>query len=816
VIKNIFRNKKLIRVIAVWGSGVLLFGILVFTFFVISVLADIPNLDLLQNRIVAESTKIYDRTGEVLLYEIHGEERRTIIPFEEIPEFVKQATISIEDANFYSHAALDWRGIARAFFTNLRRGGIVQGGSTITQQLAKKAFLSDERTPTRKLKELVLSFELEDRYSKDEILELYLNQIPYGSNAYGIESASQVFFEKPAKNLTLAEAAILVSLPRAPSYYSPWGLHTEDLFARQKLVLKQMRGGRFITEEEEQKALEEELVFAKPNIGIKAPHFVIAVQEYLNNTYGEDFVRTAGLEVITTLDWDLQQLGEEVVLKGAKRNEELYKGTNAALVAQDSNTGEILAMVGSRDYFDIEQDGNFNVAIQGLRQPGSALKPFVYATAFQKGYTPNTVIFDLETEFDATGISEKSYKPANYDNVFRGPITLRSALAQSINVPAVKVLYLAGLEDSLKNARAFGLKTLTEINRYGLSLVLGGGEVTLMDLVGAYSVFAEEGIKYEQSLILKITDDGKILEEHNPTGLEVIETETTRLINDVLSDVDARRPLFQNSLSLTMLPNQEIALKTGTTNDYRDAWTVGYTPSLVVGVWAGNNDNQPMERQGGSILAAVPIWHDFMIEAYEDKPTEFFTQPQNYFRDKPMINGEFLTTFQSGQELLPQIHSILFYIDRKNPLGEMPKNPASDSQFANWEAPVLQWITRNIPDTSRVNLPLAIDAVLVNTLNPTIPQNVDIAFKTPQNGDFITGTQLSLIIDITAQEKIEQIEVYFNGNNVQNIVSNFGNTFTFTTNFQPQNIQPQNLLKLKITDALKKTFEKEIILFTQS
>ncbi|HEY4475525.1 MAG TPA: transglycosylase domain-containing protein, partial [Candidatus Paceibacterota bacterium] len=537
---------------------------------------NLPPPELLQNHKIAESTKIYDRTGKIVLFEVYGEERRVVVPFEEIPDLVKKATIAIEDEDFYRHSGFEIKSILRAFIKNFLEGRVVQGGSTITQQLIKKSFLSDERTISRKIKELFLAINIEKQLSKDEILALYLNQIPYGSNAYGVEAASQIFFEKSVKDLSLGEAAALASLPKAPSFYSPWGPNKDALLARRNMTIKKMGSLAFITESEEKAALEEDMAFAKPATGIKAPHFVMMVQDYLNQQYGEDFVRTGGLRVITTLDWEMQQLAEKVIREGAKRNSELYRGTNAALVAQDSNTGQILALVGSKDYFDTEAEGNFNVAAQGLRQPGSTIKPFVYVAAFKKGYTPETIVFDLETEFDTTHDPEKSYKPVNYDGKFRGPITLKSALAQSINVPSVKTLYLAGLNDALRTAKAFGLTTLTERSRYGLSLVLGGGEVKLIDLVGAYSVFSEDGIKRKQSLILEISSKDKILERLEGDGELVMEPQYIRLINDILSDAQARAPIFGSSLNIPALEDYQIAVKTGTTNDYRDAWAVGY------------------------------------------------------------------------------------------------------------------------------------------------------------------------------------------------------------------------------------------------
>ena len=655
---------------------------------------ELPSPEQFINRQISQSTKIYDRTAEILLYEIHGEEKRTIVSFEEIPDYAKKATIAIEDQNFYRHPAFDWRAIIRAFITDIIRGRFVQGGSTITQQLAKNAFLTSERTFTRKIKELILAYWIEQRYSKDEILNLYLNQIPYGANAYGIEAAAQTYFSKPAKDLMLAEAAALAALPKAPSYYSPWGPHKEELEQRKNYTIEQMFNLGFIDEEEKQRAQNSKLKFASQSIGsIRAPHFVMLVRDYLVAKYDEEVVEKGGLKVITTLDWPLQELAEIVIKEGAERNTQLYQGKNAALVAQDPKTGQVLALVGSKDYFDVENEGNFNVAYQGLRQPGSALKPFVYITAFQKGYSPETVVFDLPTEFSSysnicplTNINFSDdnplcFHPQNFDGIFRGPVNFRTALAQSINVPSVKVLYLAGLKDTIKTTQDFGLTTLTDPSRYGLSLVLGGGEVKLIEMVSAYSVFSQEGIKHKQSFILEIRDSqGRILEKYLDQATRIVESQYTQIINNILSDIEARSGLFQNSLNLTVFPDREVALKTGTTNDYKDAWAIGYTPSLVVGVWAGNNDSRPMQKQAGSILAAVPIWHAFMSKALENQPVEFFNKPEVMSQTKPVLWGEYISN--------GEVHDILYYVDKNNPLGPQPLNPESDSQFWNWELPV--------------------------------------------------------------------------------------------------------------------------------
>lgn len=823
------------RVRKIYYIGGALLGILaVGTVYFFIIIKDLPSADLLTSRQVFESTKIYDRTGEILLYEIHGEEKRTVVPFEEIPDIVKKATIAIEDENFYEHPAFDWKSIMRALLVNISRRRIDQGGSTITQQLAKNAFLTHHKTITRKVRELVLAFKLEKKYSKDEILNLYLNQIPYGSNAYGIEAASKTFFDKRAKDLTLAEAALLVSLPQAPSYYSPYGTHTNELMQRKDAVLEKMHKLGFITEEEKEKAKKEKLNFAPGYSTIKAPHFVIMTQEYLNKKYGEDFVRTAGLKVITTLDWNFQELGEKVVAEGAQRNKELYQGHNAALVAQDASTGQILALVGSKDYFapaepencksgvDCRFEGNFNVAVQGLRQPGSAIKPFAYIAAFKKGFTPETIVFDTPTEFAANNPdcplavdfskqeeekNKSCFHPKNFDEQFRGPVTLRQALGQSINVPAAKVLYLAGIDNVLKLVKEFGINTLTERSRYGLSLVLGGGEIKLIELVHGYSVLAQDGIRHKQSFILKISDDNKVLEEYNDDPVQVIEPQYARMINDVLSDAETRAGLFSGSLGLTIFPNQEVALKTGTTNDYRDAWTLAYTKSFVLGVWTGNNNGDSMQKQGSSILAAIPIMNAFMKEVLKDRPTETFTRPDPVFVDKPMLKGQYVVEYTAGNERYPQIHDILFYVDKNNPQGPAPTNPENDSQFQNWEEPVINWAKSNIADFEQVYNRSLPNYAQVKSEGSALNLNL----ISPSSGDFMKNPLL-LAADIQSSLSIRKLEVYFN-NILIDQLSNVSGNYNYRKSFQLNNADLQNVLKVVVIDESNNRNEKEIILY---
>lgn len=811
------------------GLSLIAAGAVVFA----AIFNDLPRPEEFENRKINQSTKIYDRTGEVLLYEIHGEEKRTVVPFEEIPDYVKKAALTVEDQNFYNHPAFDWKGIIRAIAVNFLKGEVVQGGSTITQQLAKNAFLSREKTLVRKIKELVVAFELEKKYSKDEILNLYLNQIPYGGNAYGIEAAAQTFFRKSTKNLNLAEAVLLASLPKAPTYYSPWGSHLNELLARKDYFLEQMQQLGYINEEEKNRSQKTKLEFAPKATGIKAPHFVLTVQDYLNKKYGEDFVESSGLNVITTLDWNLQQLAEKAVLEGSERNKNLYKGHNAALVAQHATSSQIVALVGSKDYFadpepencvpgkDCRFEGNFNVAVQGLRQPGSAMKPLAYISAFKKGYSPETIVFDVPTEFaadnskcppevDFKNEEKECFHPQNFDEKFRGPVSLRNSLAQSINIPSVKTLYLAGIDNTLKIAKDFGITTLTERSRYGLSLVLGGGEVTLIDLVGAYSVFAQEGVKNPQIIVLKITDSkGKVLEEYRNNSYQVIEPQYARLINDILSDVKARSPLFQNSLSLTVYPGHEVALKTGTTNDYRDAWAIGYTPDLVVGVWAGNNDNTAMEKQGSSILAAVPIWNTFLKEALKNKPLITFNKPEPVFSKKSMLRGESAVKYKIGEKIYPQIHNILYYVDKNNPQGDWPSNPEKDSQFLNWETAVLNWAKNNIPNFITYNYPLP-DGLEENSESANLQST--ISFLSPQNGEFIK-TQINVRAQIASPIEIKDIELFFNNQSIDKKTASFGASALYQFNFLPKNIELQNSLKIKITDSAGNQNEKEIILF---
>jgi len=640
------KTKKIIR----WCFLLFCFSffLLVFSLFFLFVYyaKDLPRPENFTEKIFPESTKIYDRTGKILLYELYGETKREIIPLSQIPEHLKQAVITTEDANFYSHFGIDFKGIIRSLKINLKIGQPVYGGSTITQQLIRSSFLTREKSLKRKIREIILTLELERRYSKDQILEWYLNQIPLGINIYGVEAAAKTYFNKSAKDLTVAESAILAALIKAPSYYSPFGEHKDELLIRKDYVLDRMIKEGYLKKEEGENAKKMEIVFAKISRPIKAPHFVFYVLDYLTEKYDKSFLEEDGLKIYTTLDWTLQEAAEKAISdnieKIKKRN-----GYNSSLVALNPKNGEILAMVGSADWFgkpfpencisgkNCKFDPRVNVATYKIgRQPGSSFKPFAYATAFQKGYDDKYVVIDEQTNFGVWG--NKEYIPQNYDGKFRGPVTLRESLAQSLNIPSIKVLlYLAGLSDTLENAKKFGITTLNKPESYyGPAIVLGGGEVKLIDMVSAYGVFATEGLRVNPLSVLKIEDSkGNIIEENKMTPKRVLEPEPARLINDILSDNEARAPIFGSHSSL-YFENYSVAVKTGTTNNYRDAWTIGYTPSIVAGVWVGNNDNSPMTKLTG--LSSSPIWHQFMAKALSLFPKENFTLPANKIPQEPI------------------------------------------------------------------------------------------------------------------------------------------------------------------------------------
>ncbi len=675
----------------------------------------VPSLETIEERKVTQSTKIYDSTGKVLLYDVYQKAKRTLVPFDQISSHIKEATISIEDKDFYTHHGFKITSFLRAVIANTLSAEYSQGGSTITQQVVKNSILIGDKTITRKLKEIVLALKLDRTLSKDEILSIYLNENPYGGSLYGVEEASQAFFGTSSSQVTLAQAAYLAALPQAPTYYSPYGEHKDRLDDRKNLVLREMLKDGRITDKEYVQAVNEKVQFVpKGDVNIKAPHFVMFIIDYIQKKYGEDVLEQGGLKVTTTLNYDLQLKAENIAKKYAEINTKNFNGTNDAFIAIDPKSGGILTMVGSRDYFDTEIDGNFNVTL-ARRQPGSTFKPFAYAQAFMKGYTLDTILFDLPTQFSAkcapdnTTSEDGCYSPVNYDDNFRGPITLKNALAQSINIPAVKVLYLAGIKDTIDLAKSMGISSLGSPNDYGLTLVLGGGEVSLLEMASAYGVFATEGQRVPYNSVLKIEDrNGNILEEHKPNPYQVLDPEVTRKISDILSDNVARTPLYGPN-SVIYFPGRDVAVKTGTTNDYRDAWIIGYTPSVVVGTWAGNNDNSPMAKKVSGLIVA-PMWRAFMDEVLKNVPNETFTpaQKDDSYTLKPVLRGKWqggisnlIQNLQNAsstddynsfiETLSGGVHSILYWLNKDDPTGPQPIDPSTDSQFNNWEYPVQIW-----------------------------------------------------------------------------------------------------------------------------
>ncbi|HQJ51109.1 MAG: Penicillin-binding protein 2D [Chloroflexi bacterium ADurb.Bin180] len=616
-----------------------------------------------------KSTKVYDRTGEKLLYEIVPPEEgaRTVVPLHQIPEYLRYATIALEDRSFYENPyGINISGLFRSFINNLR-GLPVQGGSSIAQQLVRNVVMTSEerytRSYDRKIKEVILAFELSRRFpgveGKDRILEWYLNLVSYGF-PNGVEAASEFYFGKHVWELDLAESAMLAHLPNAPSLNPIDDL--EAAKARQAIVLDQMYLQGYITAEEAWNAKQEKLTIVSKPYEIVAPHWVMYVRKQLEDRFGLDAVYRGGLKVITSLDLELQNEAERIAREHIATVSEKHKVHNAAVVVIDAQTGEILCMVGSLNYFDSKISGQVNVATSE-RQPGSSFKPFTYVTAFAQGYSPASMVMDVRTSFPDD--PNPPYVPENNDRKFRGPVSLRTALGNSLNVPAVAMLYQVGVKNVLETAHRMGINTLTR-PFYGLSLTLGGGEVTLLDLAYAYSVFANQGQMVGEPVatgqlkpgfrtlnpvsILRIEDSqGQVVYEHDePQRTEVLRPQLAYLITDVLSDSRARTLTFAWDSPIQMGP--DVAVKTGSTNDYRDAWTIGYTNRLVVGVWVGNSDNTAMENMPGS-RGAGPIWRGVMDWLLQRVPASKFVPPDGLERVEVDATSGLLPTQYSPRKV---------------------------------------------------------------------------------------------------------------------------------------------------------------------
>jgi penicillin-binding protein 1C len=789
-----------------------------------------PDLNSFESRKITQSTKIYDRTGKILLYDVNSGTKRTEVPFETISRNLKNATVAIEDETFYQNSGIEIKSIIRAILANIISGGYSQGGSTITQQVVKNSLLTTEKTISRKLKEWVLSLKLNNLLTKEQILSLYLNETPYGGNIYGVEEACQTFFGKSSADVSLAEAAYIAAIPKAPTYYSPYGQNKAALDQRQKLVLSKMLENKFITQDEYDSAIKEDVQFQPPaTYGIRAPHFVEFIKQYLVDKYGEDAIQKNGYKVITTLDYDLQQKTEDIIKKDAPDILAKFNASNAAGVAIDPKTGQILVMVGSKDYFDKTIDGNLNVAL-AERQPGSTFKPFVYATAFNKGYTPDTVLFDVQTEFQSactpqedpatssintsmsTSSADACYMPADYDNLWEGPIKLRNALAESRNIPAIKTLYLAGIKDSIATAKSMGITSLNDPDRYGLTLVLGGGEVSLLEEVGAYGVFANNGIRLPYTGILSVQDSsGNIVEQYTSKPQTALNEQAALQINDILSDDNAKVPAYGYH-SVMYYPGRQVASKTGTTNDSRDAWIIGYTPSVVFGMWAGNNDNTPMVKKVAGLIIS-PTWHEIMNEVLKTVPNETFKKPtpvdqtikpvlrgiwqgsDTYFIDK--ISGKLATDMtppETKEEIaIPNVHSILYWVDKDDPTGQVPIVASSDPEFSNWEFGVEQWLQTH---------------PVVPTVKPTTYDDIHTLANKPQInilapiGTSIYGRddRISVYSTINSKYPVSKVDFYLNDQLVDSSTE-----APFSISFVPSSFNVNtgdNQLRVEVTDSV--------------
>ena len=836
------KRKKLFKILV----GVFSFLLAVFIFagtvvaFWIATLK-IPDAGSLNDLKVAQSTKIYDRTGKIILWDIHSDIQRTVVPLADISRHIKNATIATEDSSFYQHKGIDLPGIIRATLVNLKSGKLSQGGSTISQQLVKNTLLTTDKTFARKIKEIILTLKIEKKLSKDKILEIYLNAVPYGGSNYGIESASRNFFGKNASAISLAEAAYLASLTKAPTYYSPYGNNQEELAQRKDFVLSKMAELGFAAPEETETAKKEKVNFLTKGLNtVKAPHFSVYIRAYLEEKYGKDVVEQGGLKVIATIDYPLQEKAEQIAAKYAKENKEKFNASNNSIVAIDPKTGQILVMVGSKDYFNQEDQGNFNVAL-AHRQPGSAIKPFVYAAAFEKGYSPNTVVFDVRTEFNPSCLDkyatntpassssssssdekDECYMPENYDHNYRGPVILRDALAQSLNVPSVKTLYLAGIRDSLDLMKDMGITSLTDPDRYGLTLVLGGGEVSLLEMTGAYAVFANNGVRNPPVGILKVEDkSGTVLEEYRNESRQVLDKNIALTISDILSDNKARTPAFGASSPL-YFPDRPVAAKTGTTNDYKDAWVLGYTPSLAAGAWFGNNDNTPMEKMVAGFIVA-PMWNEFLMEAFKDLPKEEFEKPKKTRGNKPFLNGEWLggqtylvdkisgklaTEFTPPElvqeKVLTQIHSILYWLDKNNPSGGKPANPENDSQFRMWEIPARRWAeSANIKDQTEADIPKETDDVHKPEYAPVLK------IEAPQeNQTYSSDSDITIKFSSQSKFGLGQADLFFNNNYLGSL-----NQEPYIFTFKPSNFSPNvsdSEIKIIAYDKARNKTEKLI------
>jgi len=811
-------NKKtLFTLIATAILAVFVFG----TAFMAWISKDLPDPNHLSDRQVSQSTKIYDRTGEHLLYEVYENQKRTLISLDQMSPYLPKAIISIEDKNFYEHSGIRVTSIIRASINNLlgrRTGG--GGASTLTQQLVKNTMVGNERSLFRKIKEAILALRLERKYSKDDILKMYLNEIPLGSTNYGVQSAAQSYFRKDAKDLDIAESATLAAMTQAPSRYLN---NITALRDRRDTVLRLMFDQGYITQEQKEQSQNSALRIYRGGSIMDAPHFVLYVKQLLADEFGEKLVDGGGLKVITTIDYDKQKAAQQIVKENGDKFAKESNANNAALVALDPKTAQILAMVGSRDFDNEEINGQFNVAVLGKRQPGSSFKPFVYTAAFEKGFTPDTVIYDTVTNFDQR--EGGNYTPHNYDNKEHGLMTIRKALQGSLNIPAVKTLYLVGTKNAIDFAKRFGYTTFT--GDPGLSLVLGGAEVNLLEHTNAYATLADNGVYHPAVSILKVIDkDGNVLNEWKQNdGSVAITPELSATISNVLSDNDARAYVFgrQNSL---ILPDRPVAAKTGTTNDYKDAWTMGYTPSLAVGVWVGNTIPSPM-KGGGNKLAGL-IWNQFMVSATKNTPAENFSAPPPNDATKPILrgadggiklsinstNGKIATSSTPPGVIVTRTylppHDILHYINKDDPRGPVPTNPDSDPQYQNWENSLQTWVKKQQTTGVEVYLEEPPTAYDDSAFNPELTPQIEIIY--PQNNSTVDGRSINVSVKASAPRGVKQVNYYIDDQLVGNSTQYpFDFIYTFSKLYSSL-----HALKASAVDDLGNTGSNQIVFYTRA
>ena len=783
---------------------------------------DLPRPDKIVRR-EGFATKIFDRNGE-LLYDVFADQRRTPVNLDQIPDHLKNATIAIEDKNFYRHGGFDPMGFFRAFY-NIVVHHRLQGGSTLTQQLVKNVLLTPQRTLPRKIKEFILAVQIENRYSKDEILQMYLNESPYGGTAWGVEAAAETYFDKSVSELNLIESAILAGLPQRPSAYSPFGDDPQAYIGRTQSVLRRMREDGYITSEQEKEAVKqiEDVEFTTEGLNFKAPHFVMYVKKQLEERYGQRVVEQGGLKVTTTLDYRVQEEAQKAVTEEIAKVESLHI-TNGAAIVLDPTNGEILAMVGSKNYNDPDYDGKVNVTLS-LRQPGSAIKPVTYVTALKRGFTASTLLLDTPTTFPG-GQGLPDYQPVNYDGQFHGTLQMRYALGNSINVAAVKMLAKVGLKNMLTTGYEMGLSTLEpttdNLRRLGLSVTLGGGEVRLLELAQAYSAFANGGLKTVPIAILKVEDqNGQVLEENKPvSGKRVLTEGEAFIISHILADNNARMITF-GAHSALAIAGRQVAVKTGTTNDKRDNWTIGWTPQIVAGVWVGNNDNSEMREVASGVSGAAPIWRRVILAALRDKPSLGFSVPGSVVTAEVDLVSGYRTHhgFPSRTEYFLQgteptgedpVHAMLKLCRGQEKLatpaqvarGEYEEkeyfvfkeeDPISTDGTNRWQQGIDQWLSSQ--SDSRYHPPTEycgdVDEVVVT-------------IEEPQNETQIDSNEVRVKGKVIGPNKVKKIEITINGDLKETIENKslFDKIFTLA--------KGTYRIKVKATDEKGKSSESEV------